>query len=70
MVASSPVKLIELRSLLSLNLYFYHTRPIPPISAHYYYYYITITSISDLQPSTSIANQLPGQSVSIDIRTI
>ena len=29
-----------------------------------------ITSTSDLQPSTAIVNQLPGQLVSIEIRTI
>ena len=31
--------------------------------------YAIITSTSDLQPSTAIANQLPGQLVSIQIRT-
>ena len=31
---------------------------------------IIITSTCDLQPSTAIANQLPGQLVSTQIRTI
>ena len=32
--------------------------------------FIIITSTSDLQPSTPTANQLPGQLVSTEIRTI
>ena len=31
---------------------------------------IIITSTSDLQPSTPIANQLPGQLISTEIKTI
>ena len=32
--------------------------------------YVIITSTSDLQPSTPLANQLPGQLVSTEIRTM
>ena len=35
-----------------------------------YYYYYYYSSTSDLQPSTPTVNQLPGQLISTEIRTM